>query len=52
MASIEAMPLTTARSVRVAALLYRLPTGVFLTDRAFTVPFGTGSHAAPVQLDL
>jgi hypothetical protein len=35
-----------------AALVYRLPTGVFLTDRPFTVAFGTGSHAASVQLDL
>jgi hypothetical protein len=35
-----------------AALVYRVPTSVFLTNRPFTIAFGTGSHAASVQLDL
>jgi hypothetical protein len=35
-----------------AALVYRLPTSVFLTDRPFAIAFGTGAHAASVQLDL
>jgi hypothetical protein len=35
-----------------AVLVYRVPTGVFLTDRPYTLAFGTGSHAASVQLDL
>lgn len=34
-----------------AALVYRVPTDVFLTDRPFTLRFG-GARAASVQLDL
>lgn len=33
-------------------LVYRVPTGVFLTDRPFTVQFGSSDRAASVQLDL
>jgi hypothetical protein len=35
-----------------AALVYRVPTDVFVTDRPFTLAFGSGVHAASVQLDL
>lgn len=35
-----------------AALVYRLPTDVFLTDRPFTLRFGAGDGAASVELDL
>ncbi len=34
------------------ALVYRVPTGVFLGDRPFTVQFGTSEQAASVQLDV
>ena len=33
-------------------LVYRLPADIFITDRPFTLAFGTGAHAASVQLDL
>jgi len=35
-----------------ALLVYRLPADIFITDRPFTLAFGTGAHAASVQLDL
>jgi hypothetical protein len=35
-----------------AVLVYRVPTGVFVGDRPFTVRFGTDDRAASVQLDL
>jgi hypothetical protein len=35
-----------------AALVYRVPTDVFLTDRPFTLRFGPGARAASVQLDI
>jgi hypothetical protein len=35
-----------------AALVYQVPTDVFLTDRPFTLRFAPGRHAASVQLDL
>jgi hypothetical protein len=34
------------------ALVYRVPSGVFLTDRPFTLRFGSGDRAASVQLDI
>jgi hypothetical protein len=33
-------------------LVYRVPTGVFLTDRPFTLRFGSDDRAASVQLDI
>jgi hypothetical protein len=42
------MLLTTARFAAAAVVT----AAVFLTDRPFTLAFGTGSHAASVQLDL
>jgi hypothetical protein len=33
-------------------VVYRVPTGVFVTDRPFTLRFGTDDSAASVQLDL
>jgi hypothetical protein len=33
-------------------LVYRVPVGVFVTDRPFTVRFGSTDRAASVQLDL
>jgi hypothetical protein len=33
-------------------LVYRVPTGVFVGDRPFTLRFGTNDRAASVQLDL
>jgi hypothetical protein len=33
-------------------VVYRVPTGVFVTDRPFTIRFGTNDRAASVQLDL
>ena len=35
-----------------ALLVYRVPADIFLTDRPFSLVFGTGDHAASVQLDL
>ena len=35
-----------------AILVYRVPTGVFVSDRPFTLRFGTDDRAASVQLDL
>lgn len=35
-----------------AIVVYRVPTGVFVTDRPFTIRFGTSDRAASVQLDL
>jgi hypothetical protein len=35
-----------------ALLVYRLPADIFITDRPFTLAFGTGAQAASVQLDL
>jgi hypothetical protein len=35
-----------------AVIVYRVPTGVFVTDRPFTIRFGTNDRAASVQLDL
>jgi hypothetical protein len=35
-----------------AILVYRVPTGVFVTDRPFAIRFGTSHRAASVQLDL
>jgi hypothetical protein len=35
-----------------AALVYRLPSEVFLTDRPFTLRFGSDQRAASVELDL
>jgi hypothetical protein len=35
-----------------AAVVYRIPTEVFLTDRPFTIRFGSDDRAASVQLDL
>jgi hypothetical protein len=35
-----------------AALIYRVPADVLLTDRPFTLRFGAGDAAASVQLDL
>ena len=33
-------------------LVYRVPTGVFLADRPYTVQFGSSERAASVQLDI
>jgi hypothetical protein len=33
-------------------LVYRVPTGVFITDRPFTLRFGADDRAASVQLDI
>jgi hypothetical protein len=33
-------------------LVYRVPTGVFVTDRPFTLRFGSDDRAASVQLDV
>jgi hypothetical protein len=33
-------------------LVYRVPVGVFVTDRPFTVRFGSSDRAASVQLDI
>jgi hypothetical protein len=33
-------------------LVYRVPTGIFVSDRPFTLRFGTDDRAASVQLDL
>jgi hypothetical protein len=35
-----------------AIIVYRVPTGVFVSDRPFTIRFGTNDRAASVQLDL
>jgi hypothetical protein len=35
-----------------AVIVYRVPTGVFVTDRPFTIRFGPSDRAASVQLDL
>lgn len=35
-----------------ALLVYRVPTGVFVGDRPFTLRFGSNDRAASVQLDL
>ena len=35
-----------------AIIVYRVPTGVFVGDRPFTIRFGTNGRAASVQLDL
>lgn len=35
-----------------AIIVYRVPTGVFVSDRPFTLQFGTSDRAASVQLDL
>jgi hypothetical protein len=35
-----------------ALVVYRVPTGVFVSDRPFTLRFGTDDRAASVQLDL
>jgi hypothetical protein len=35
-----------------AIIVYRVPTGVFVGDRPFTIRFGASDHAASVQLDL
>jgi hypothetical protein len=35
-----------------AVIVYRVPTGVFVSDRPFTIRFGTTDRAASVRLDL
>jgi hypothetical protein len=35
-----------------SVLVYRVPAGVFMTDRPFTLRFGSDDRAASVQLDL
>jgi hypothetical protein len=35
-----------------AIIVYRVPTGVFVSDRPFTIRFGASDRAASVQLDL
>ena len=35
-----------------AALIYRVPTGTYTTDRPFVLRFGSNARAASVQLDL
>jgi hypothetical protein len=35
-----------------AIIVYRVPTGVFVSNRPFTIRFGANARAASVQLDL
>jgi hypothetical protein len=52
----QEIPAPTSPSAQTYAdgslVVYRVPTDVFITDRPFTLAFGTSARAASVQLDV